>query len=334
MTATKGNGPDAANIRPAKTQTKYATDFIAAISPIPAFLSPVSVNLHVADVADVAALIHKGFLLQRHHFSGVADVAASAGYVLNPPFTVFIHTERFNFIQIPYESIQPPRRYFRAGAGAGQQFDQHAKLSFRRGHHAAARCCAKVPATSEMKPVLENIVIDNGAFTHALSWVFSRPNTLVYGRDGLVREAGRMAYSMFLTSRPPYARRNANGGLQSQYGAETMTTVNTTTTPVSGNKGPAPTLPRITTVESALRAILSEVTPGVRPYSGDSWLPAHLIQAAQAALDGTDTAAQQHAHNALSMAAWHCARGEPAQALARLRRAQSHIKASMEGGAA
>ena len=193
---------------------------------------------------------------------------------------------------------------------------------------------AKVRLSLNTGLVRRNIVSEYGAFTHALSWVFSRPNTLVYGRDGLVREAGRMAYSMFLTSRPPYARRNANGGLQSQYGAETMTTVNTTTTPVSGNKGPAPTLPRITTVESALRAILSEVTPGVRPYSGDSWLPAHLIQAAQAALDGTDTAAQQHAHNALSMAAWHCARGEPAQALARLRRAQSHIKASMEGGAA
>lgn len=106
-----------------------------------------------------------------------------------------------------------------------------------------------------------------------------------------------------------------------------MTTVNSTATPTTGT---TPTSP----LADALRAILAEVTPGVRPYSGDSWLPAHLIQAAQAALDCTDTAAQQHAHNALSMAAWHVARGESAQALARLRRAQSHIRAGMEGGAA
>lgn len=139
----------------------------------------------------------------------------------------------------------------------------------------------------------------------------------------------------------------------------------------------------------ALRLILNEVTPGIRPYSSDSWLPGHLIEAAQAALASqdeaetptppntqvrqaldalrkantlhmtgsneaaielerkarlilsglvetnvADTAAQQHAFNALSVAAWHCARGEPAQALARLRRAQSHIKASMTTGRA
>jgi hypothetical protein len=40
----------------------------------------------------------------------------------------------------------------------------------------------------------------------------------------------------------------------------------------------------------------------------------------------------QHAHNALSTAAWHIARGDAPQALVRLRRAQSHILASMEAG--
>ena len=139
----------------------------------------------------------------------------------------------------------------------------------------------------------------------------------------------------------------------------------------------------------ALRLILNEVTPGIRPYSSDSWLPGHLIEAAQAALASqdeaetptppntqvrqaldalrkantlhltggneaaidlerkarlilsglvetnvADTAAQQHAFNALSVAAWHCARGEPAQALARLRRAQTHIRHSMTTGRA
>ena len=86
------------------------------------------------------------------------------------------------------------------------------------------------------------------------------------------------------------------------------------------------------TTADALRAILAELTPGIRPHSGDSYLPDHIVQAARLALaqhDQQDTAAQQHAHNALSMAAWHCARGEPAQALARIRRAKSHIMASM-----
>lgn len=112
-----------------------------------------------------------------------------------------------------------------------------------------------------------------------------------------------------------------------------MTTVNNTSTPVSGAQGTAPTIPRFT-IEAALRAILAEITPGTRPYSGDSYLPAHLTKAAQAALDGIDLETYQLAHNALSMAGYHVARGEPAKVLARLRRAQSHIKASMEGGAA
>ena len=90
-------------------------------------------------------------------------------------------------------------------------------------------------------------------------------------------------------------------------------------------------------LSEALRAILAEVTPGTRPFSSDSYLPDHLVEWARLALaehDRQDTAAQQHAHNALSMAAWHCARNEPAQALARIRRAKSHIMTSMEGGAA
>jgi hypothetical protein len=94
------------------------------------------------------------------------------------------------------------------------------------------------------------------------------------------------------------------------------------------------TTPTPGTLETILRAILAEVTPGQRPYSTDSYLPDHMVKAAQAALDGNSLAARQHAHNALSTAAWHVARGEAPQALVRLRRAHSHILASMEGGAA
>jgi hypothetical protein len=108
-------------------------------------------------------------------------------------------------------------------------------------------------------------------------------------------------------------------------GAKTMTTLSSSPTPTTGS---------ITTTEAALRAILAEVAPGSRPYSTDSYLPDHLVTAAQTALDGNSLAACQHAHNALSTAAWHIARGDAPQALARMRRAQSHLLASMEGGAA
>ena len=90
------------------------------------------------------------------------------------------------------------------------------------------------------------------------------------------------------------------------------------------------------TIAEALRAILAEVTPGQRPYSGDSYLPDHLVKQACEALtlaDQADIASQQHAFNALSTASWHAARGEPHLALSRIRRAQTHLAHSMEGRA-
>ena len=85
---------------------------------------------------------------------------------------------------------------------------------------------------------------------------------------------------------------------------------------------------------AALRAIMDELTPGNRPYSGDSYLPEHIYELARTALadhDEADTAAHQHTDNAISTAAWHITRGEAPQALARLRKAQTFV---MQGGAA
>lgn len=79
----------------------------------------------------------------------------------------------------------------------------------------------------------------------------------------------------------------------------------------TGNTGTLPAIPRYTITGKL--------------FVGRAALEAH---------DQTDPTTQQHAFNALSTAAWHVARGEPAKALARMRRAQSHIKASMEGAAA
>ncbi len=56
-----------------------------------------------------------------------------------------------------------------------------------------------------------------------------------FGREWLVRKAGRMAYSMFSTPVHQLRLESATGGIQSQYGAEAMTTVNTHLTPKTGN---------------------------------------------------------------------------------------------------
>ena len=57
------------------------------------------------------------------------------------------------------------------------------------------------------------------------SEVFPHPESFGFGRDGLVRKAGRTTNFVFETSRPPVARSNAVSGSQSQLGAETMTNV-------------------------------------------------------------------------------------------------------------
>ena len=108
--------------------------------------------------------------------------------------------------------------------------------------------------------VLENIMESAGNLPD--SEVFSRPEfeaeptfrrSHSYGRDGLVREAGRMADSMFSTSRPPVALEKAASGLQSQSGAEAMTTVNTHPTPKTGTTYP---LARQQAIEDALSTAL------------------------------------------------------------------------------
>jgi hypothetical protein len=90
--------------------------------------------------------------------------------------------------------------------------------------HTTRRRCATFHATPELLgPVLENTMESAGNLPD--SEVFSRPESFGFGRDGLVRKAGRMADSMFSTSRPPVALEKAASGLQSQSGAETMTKV-------------------------------------------------------------------------------------------------------------
>ena len=119
---------------------------------------------------------------------------------------------------------------------------------------------ATIQATPAMGPVRKNIVIgiagnlpDNEVFSRPEFAGMGFPMSHGFGRDGLVRKAGRMAIPMFLTSRPPDARKNANGGFQSHSGGEAMTTVNTTPTPKKGTTFP---LTRQQAIKNALSMAL------------------------------------------------------------------------------
>ena len=89
--------------------------------------------------------------------------------------------------------------------------------------------------------------------------VFSRSEFYDFGRDGLVRKAGRMTNFMFETSRPPVARSNAASGFQSQLGARTMAKANTPITPETGNTSP---LARHQAIENALSMALFHIRKG------------------------------------------------------------------------
>jgi len=78
-----------------------------------------------------------------------------------------------------------------------------------------------------------------------VSEVFSRPESFGYGRDAQNGNACGTTNFVFLTSRPPVARRKATSGLQSQLGAETMTIASSIPTPKMGTT-PAGNIPRYT----------------------------------------------------------------------------------------
>jgi len=94
--------------------------------------------------------------------------------------------------------------------------------------------------------------------------------------------------------------------------------------------------PRQQRIEAALRAVANEVAPpaGTRPYSTDSYLPSDITAMLTGALqdiadDANEIERHQLAFNALTTASWHLARGNAPAAIARMRRAATHIKAGV-----
>ena len=143
------------------------------------------------------------------------------------------------------------------------------KISFQ-----PARCCAKVRASLICRAGAENTVIDNEVYTATLSAVSLRPKFMVLDVKVLpIRKDGSMALSMFSPPSRPFcaSEKRPEWFFKSHNGAETMTTVNTPTTPKTGTT-PAANIPRYSTPATV-----------------------HLDRLALI----------QRADNALSMARWH-----------------------------
>ncbi len=82
------------------------------------------------------------------------------------------------------------------------------------------------------RPMLENI-IDSEVHIPTESGIFSRPNSLIFGRDSRSGNARRMAESMFSISRPPVLLENSASGCQSHSGATMLKAPSRAITPTT-----------------------------------------------------------------------------------------------------
>ena len=143
---------------------------------------------------------------------------------------------------------------------AGATFDAKPCVGIDQRQYRAGKGCAKVLLGASNTIEIAGNLPDSEVFLRPeFKDGLSFEGIYGFGRDGLVRKAGRMAISMFETSRPPVARSNAVSGLQSQIGAKTMAKANTTTTPTLGNPSP---IDRQQAIENALSMALFHIRHG------------------------------------------------------------------------
>ena len=130
--------------------------------------------------------------------------------------------------------------------------------------HTVPKCCGTFRASPNCGAGAENTVIDSGVYTATLSAVSLRPNFMVLDVRVLsIRKDGSMAESMFSPpSRPSRVpEKHAEWFFQSHSGAETMTKVNSTTTPKAAPLGTTPaystsSIERQQAIENALSTAL------------------------------------------------------------------------------
>ena len=132
-----------------------------------------------------------------------------------------------------------------------------------KNRHMALKCCATFCESPNCGAGAENTVIDYEVHPATLSAVSLRPK-FGFGRGGVVYPQGRQHGVIHVFSTPtsiPCARKAHGMVFQSRYGAETMTKVNSTTTPTAATLGNTPaistsTIARQQAIENALSAAL------------------------------------------------------------------------------
>lgn len=174
------------------------------------------------------------------------------------------------------------------------------KVPFGHQLRTASKCCATVRLSPNCGAGAENTVSDSEVHSATLSAVFLRPKFMVLDVGVLsIRKDGSMAESMFSPPSRPFCVPEKHIGwfYKSHSGAETMTTVNTTTTPQAAPLGNTPA----TTSNTKLGRLMHT----------------RIIQRRYPALTAPtpSIARQQAIENALSMALYHVRHGDTLQAI-------------------
>ncbi len=178
-----------------------------------------------------------------------------------------------------------------------------------------ARCCAKVRASLICRAGAENTVSDSEVHTATLSAVSLRPKFMVLDVKVLpIRKDGSMAESMFSPPSRPFcaSEKRPEWFFKSHSGAKTMTTVNTTTTPKTGNPGTKPNLPAFTKIGRILRdRVVHRPPPKLDPIER------------QQAIENALSAALWHVRKESSQASIQAATGRAIRAAAMLKQASA-----------
>jgi hypothetical protein len=161
----------------------------------------------------------------------------------------------------------------------------------------------RVPTSPICGAGAENTVIGSGVYTATLSAVSLRPEFHVLDVKVLpIRKDGSTAEPVFSPPSRPFcvSEKHPEWFSKSRSGA-TMTTVNTPATPICGNPGYLPTIPRYTITKQPVLQVI----------------PIDQV---------TAIARHQHIANAISTASWHLRHGRVEQATGRILSAARHLK--------
>ena len=138
--------------------------------------------------------------------------------------------------------------------------------------------CRAARSRATVHPGAENTTKQAGNLPD--SEVFSRPEHYGFGRDGRIGNDRRSTCFEFSHPAHPVCLKSGSSGFQSQQGAETMTTFNTTPTPTTGNTSP---ISNAISRQQAIENALSMALYYVRRSAGQQGIQAATGRAVRAA---------------------------------------------------